>query len=79
MVPAKVLFVYVFGIVVDACTKAVAEVVENAAPWFCDKKNASDVVENPRPNPAHEFSDVVLNARPSDEKYEADVVENAAP
>jgi F0F1-type ATP synthase assembly protein I len=33
----NVFAVYVFGIVVDACTNAIADVVENAAPWFCER------------------------------------------
>ncbi len=32
--PVKVLSLYVFAIVVEASAKCVAEVVENAAPWF---------------------------------------------
>ena len=34
LVPVKVLFEYVFGIVVDAFAKKIAEVVENAAERF---------------------------------------------
>ena len=36
--PVKVLFEYDFTMVVDASVKYVAEVVENAFPWFCARK-----------------------------------------
>ena len=37
------------GIVVEACEKYVAEVVENPLPVFCERKNDADDVENALP------------------------------
>ncbi len=61
LVLVNVLDEYVFGIVVEAFTKKMALVVENAAPWFCERKYSAEVV---------------LNARPKLLKYEAEDVLN---
>jgi len=39
-----VLAVYVFGMVVEEWTNQLAEVVENARPWFCERKYEAEVV-----------------------------------
>ncbi len=59
LVPVKVLSLYVFAIVVEASAKCVAEVVENAAPWFWRRKYCADVVENERPAEAKYNEDEV--------------------
>jgi len=49
LLPVKILLEYVFGIVVEECTKLIAEVVENALPMLCVRKYDADEVENAGP------------------------------
>jgi hypothetical protein len=51
--------------------------VENAAPWFCARKNDAEVVENARPwFCERKYSDDVVAQRDwVDSKYTAEVVE----
>ena len=45
LAPVNTLLLYVFGIVLDAFTKLMAEVVEKEEPVFCERKKEAEEVE----------------------------------